>query len=136
MLVQMAATGMMVGVIWFVQLVHYPMLHHSDGADREQGHLEYTQRMSWVVIPPMFTELGLQLGWLLQDASPQSWTGALLLLLIWLSTFFLQVPLHQKLAQVFDAELQRRLVRGNWIRTLAWSLRLLLLGWVIATHQL
>jgi hypothetical protein len=39
----------------------------------------------------------------------------------------LQVPLHTRLARGFDPAAHRQLVRTNWLRTLAWTLRALLL---------
>ena len=116
-------TCAMTGIIWFVQLVQYPMLPHAGGPDAVAGHKEYTRRMGWVVIPFMFGELGGQIGWVLRSPSPAAWTGAGLLVLIWLSTFLIQVPDHHRLTQSYDARVHQRLVRGNWIRTLGWSLR-------------
>jgi hypothetical protein len=49
--------------------------------------------------------------------------GAALLGAIWLSTFALQVPRHGALCHGFDADVHRGLVRSNWLRTVAWSLR-------------
>jgi hypothetical protein len=47
--------------------------------------------------------------------------GICLLAVIWLSTFFAQVPLHARLAKGFDAVTHRRLVLSNWLRTAAWT---------------
>lgn len=118
----------MTGIIWFVQRVHYPMLHLSNGPNAAGGHAEYTRRMGVVVMPVMLAELGLQLHWTLRQPSSASWTGAGLLLTVWLSTFLLQVPCHTRLQEHFDPAVQRKLVLSNWIRTLAWSARALLLG--------
>ncbi len=49
--------------------------------------------------------------------------GALLLALVWFSTFLIQVPCHETLAVSFQAQVHRRLVATNWIRTVAWTLR-------------
>jgi hypothetical protein len=49
--------------------------------------------------------------------------GLGLTLIIWASTFFVQVPLHDKLAGGFDSDAHRLLVNTNWIRAVAWSLR-------------
>ncbi len=46
-----------------------------------------------------------------------------LLLIIWLSTAFIQIPCHAKLAVDFSTASHVRLVRSNWLRTVAWSLR-------------
>ena len=56
---------------------------------------------------------------------------------IWLSTFLVQVPLHDLLGQGFDPDRHAALVRTNWIRTLAWSARgVLLLAWLAGAMQL
>lgn len=118
----------MTGVIWFVQLVQYPMLHHTSGKDQAAGHQEYTRRMGLAVGPVMLLELGLQLLWVIRTPDARSVAGAMLLFIIWASTLFLQVPCHQDLQQAYDEETHRELVRGNWIRTFAWTVRALLLS--------
>jgi hypothetical protein len=118
----------MTGIIWFVQCVHYPMLHLSNGEDSKAGHLEYTRRMGFVVFPVMVCELVLQGRWLAMEAVPEAWLGTGLLFVIWASTFFVQVPCHHKLQTRFDPAVQRKLVHTNWVRTLAWTARALLIG--------
>ena len=46
-----------------------------------------------------------------------------LLAVIWLSTALLQVPCHNVLSLGFNSVVHQRLLRTNWIRTAAWSLR-------------
>jgi sugar (pentulose or hexulose) kinase len=53
--------------------------------------------------------------------------------LIWASTFWLQVPQHLRLSEPYDSYAQQLLVQTNWIRTLAWTARGFLLAW--ALHQ-
>jgi len=132
-----AVTLYMTGLIWFVQIVHYPLLGAvgaSNFSTYEQRHMALT---SWVVIPPMLTEVATAalLLWFRPAGLPGSllWTGAVLLVLIWLSTFLLQVPCHEELALAFDPQVHRRLVATNWIRTFAWTVRgFLALGMVWA----
>ena len=50
----------------------------------------------------------------------------MLLAVIGLSTALLQVPCHETLSCGLNAEVHRRLVSANWIRTIAWSRRGLL----------
>ncbi|MCH8511254.1 MAG: hypothetical protein LAT83_06335 [Kiritimatiellae bacterium] len=113
----------MTGVIWFVQRVEYPLLSHAQGADPAASHREYTRRMGPVGGPMMLAEMGLQLYWIANERTALSLATGFLLALIWISTFALQVPAHEKLCQGYDAEIHRRLVRGNWIRTLSWTTR-------------
>jgi hypothetical protein len=42
---------------------------------------------------------------------------------VWLSTMFLQIPQHNILARGFDQAAYEALVSGNWVRTVAWTLR-------------
>lgn len=121
------ATSGMVGLIWFVQLVHYP-LFASVGAD---GFAEYERshqhRTSFVVGPLMALE-GVTAVWLV--VAPPNETSRLLPLLglailgvVQASTVLLQVPQHTALVDGYDAVRVQRLVRTNWVRTVGWSLR-------------
>ncbi|MGI9470789.1 MAG: hypothetical protein ACR2NZ_04615, partial [Rubripirellula sp.] len=56
-------------------------------------------------------------------------TGLVLIVLIWLSTAFLQVPCHQQLSNGFDEAAYRRLVSSNWIRTALWTARGAMMGY-------
>ena len=128
LLVHAAATLFMTGLIWFVQVVHYPLLANV-GPD---GFAAYAQRHSslttWVVGPAMLIELGAAIALVADGRVPRamSWTGAGLLAGVWLSTFLLQVPRHEELARGFDPAAHASLVATNWIRTIGWSLRALL----------
>jgi hypothetical protein len=130
--VHLAVTWFMTGVIWFVQLVHYPLFAAAEGPSFAAYHRRHLALVTWVVAPAMLVELatGLLLAW----APPpglSSWTttaGLLLLAIIWLSTALVQVPCHDRLRAGFDAAAHRRLVTSNWIRTASWSARALMLS--------
>jgi hypothetical protein len=61
--------------------------------------------------------------------------GCVTLLLIWCSTAFLQVPMHQRLSSGFDAAAHRSLVKTNWVRTILWSARALLALWMLSLSR-
>lgn len=123
----LVATAAMVGLIWFVQIVHYP-LFAAVGADRFVAYeIEHQQRTSFVVGIPMAVE-GVTSIVLL--AAPPDGVGRVLpaaglglLAVIHASTVFLQVPAHAALARAHDVTSIRRLVRTNWIRTVGWTAR-------------
>jgi len=121
-------TCYMTGLIWFVQLVHYPLL----GKIGEEAFLEYERHHQswtfWVVGLQMVIEFGTGI-WLLliQSYNPLQWVNVGLLLIIWSSTFFIQSPLHTKLGREFQVEWQRKLVATNWVRTVAWTVRSVIL---------
>lgn len=121
----------MVGITWFVQVVHYPLLDKLSKyrpAAYEQSHIRLA---TWVVAPPMVVEMLSAVAFVFIHPSgipsPLTWAGLSLVLLIWLSTATLQAPKHEILALQYVETVHRSLVRTNWIRTVAWSLRGLLL---------
>jgi hypothetical protein len=122
-----AATWFMAGLIWFVQVVHYPLFagagrdNFADYARRHQA------RTTWLVGPPMLVEAAAA-AWLaaVPPTGTTPWLTALgvaLVAVIWLCTALVLVPCHGRLSAGFDPAAHRRLVRVNWVRTAAWSLR-------------
>jgi hypothetical protein len=127
LLLHAGATFTMVGLVWFVQTVHYPLFARvGRGAfpAYEEAHVARTGR---VVGPPMLLEAAtaLLLVPLAPEAVPEGlrWLSLALLAVVWISTAGLQVPRHRELSGGFDAGSHARLVATNWIRTVAWSLR-------------
>lgn len=127
LLTHAAATLAMAGLIWFVQLVHYPLFDFASERRFERFCAEHQRRTSLVVAPLMLTELGTAL--ILLAVPPPGvgrglfWIGAVLLAVIWLSTALVQMPLHRRLSRGADGPAIRRLVASNWVRTAAWTAR-------------
>ena len=125
------ATAIMMGVIWFVQWVHYPLLatvatdHSVDVAI--QVATQHQRRTGQVLALPMAVEGFSTLGLLIIRPDAVSfilpWFGAVLLAVALGSTVVLSVPLHAKLATNPTADIARRLVVTNWPRTIAWTAR-------------
>lgn len=124
----LAATCALIGLIWTVQIVIYPLFDRVGKAVFEDWHEAYMKRITYVVGPLMLVEVGTALWLLWMGMREAMFVGSLVLLgLIWISTAVVQVPLHSRLALGFEAVAHRRLVGTNWLRTLAWTLRGLLL---------
>lgn len=130
LLLHAAATWMMTGLIWFVQIVHYPLMARVGSDSWIEYERRHQQQTTWVVMPLMLTELTTGLILLpaitpfedLALATPFTISVGLLGL-IWLSTFLLQVPCHAVLSRNFSPRTHRHLVATNWIRTVLWSAR-------------
>lgn len=127
LLIHTAATLFMLGLIWFVQVVHYPLfgrVGREEFLRYEQAHQRLT---TWVVAPPMLLELVTAILLVAMDFTSINpalrWAGLALVVLIWLSTIFVQIPQHAALAKSWDEDVHHKLVRGNWLRTVAWSVR-------------
>ena len=124
---QLVVTLYLAGMIWCIQIVHYPLMSRVDHDRFAEFHHQHSLRIGSIVIVPMVLELMVSV--LLAASVPNGVAPALPRLglvltgAVWISTFAIQVPLHRRLAGAFDAHVHRRLVRSNWIRTIAWSLR-------------
>jgi len=135
LLLHAAATLYMVGLIWFVQVVHYPLFRavgREGFAAYEKAHTRLT---GWVVTPPMLVELATAVALALWRPAvlPTAWVWISLALVvaIWLMTASLQIPAHRRLLAGFDAGVHRRLVRSNWLRTAAWTARGAIALWLL-----
>lgn len=133
-LIHAGATLFMAGLIWFVQVVHYPLFGAVGQGSFPAYEARHQRLTTWVVGPPMLLELAAAVmllvfrppnvpAWML-------WAGLVMLGGIWLSTAFLQVPMHNRLAGGFDPSAHYWLVAGNWVRTALWSVRGVLALWV------
>lgn len=127
LLLHAAATLLMAGVGWFVQLVHYP-LFAAVGADRYPAYAdEHQRRTTWLVAPLMLVEAGGALALLARQpagvGAALPWAGAAALAAVWASTAFLQVPRHRILSGGWAAAAARGLVTTSVVRTAAWTAR-------------
>lgn len=112
----------LVVLIWLVQLVIYPGLRHCSPQGLAQWHPVYTAKVSLVVAPLMFAQVGLVAWELWVDPRPSQFWAAGLVLVAWLSTFLQSVPAHAQIGSGRDAfAAVERLIRGNWMRTFAWT---------------
>ena len=135
LLANVAATLFMVGLIWMVQVVHYPLFDDVG----EQNYVRYQQRhqanITYIVGPVMLVELAtaILLVWFPMDGigKPLVFAGIALVAVIWLSTAFIQVPCHEKLVRGFDPAAYKWLVNSNWIRTIAWTARGIVVTWML-----
>jgi hypothetical protein len=127
----LASTWAMAGVIWVIQLVHYPIFDTIDrGLDDERWRSfgdRHRRSISFVVGPFMAVE-GLTGIWIVLDPPGSSGrllplVAALLMAVAYGVTALVSVPLHERLTAVFDDDAHRRLVATNWFRTAAWTSR-------------
>ena len=124
---QRFATYGMTGVIWIVQLVHYPSFGYV-AADRFAAFSQFHRASIGLVVMPLMLLEAITAVLLLTRSGPGTPRPAfllnvILLVLIWGITFFISVPLHEKLAHGFDAQSIHRLTQTNWLRTALWSVR-------------
>jgi hypothetical protein len=138
LLAQLAATAALVGLCWTVQIgiyAHFSHLLSTAGLDAFRSyHAAYMRSIGFVAAPLMVAEAGLT-SWACWAAptSSATWAGAAALVLIWVLTFGLIVPVHTRLQVAPDSVTIARLNRLNTVRSALWTARVgLLLGLLIA----
>jgi len=116
----------LVVLIWIIQILHYPSFRFIDKSSFREFCLFHQNRITYIVMPLMVGELILSLYRAFHMRSFLSYLNLSIVILIWLSTAFIQVPIHQKLTQDFSPELVNDLVQTNWLRTILWSFKFIL----------
>ena len=124
----LSATLFMVGLIWTIHYVHYPLfakVGEQTYVDFQAAHVE---RIGKLLLLPWLTE-GVTLIAILALAFlgthkalriPTLINGAAMAVVLVISGFW-SAPAHGKLADGFDKAVHDQLMTANLIRTLAWS---------------
>ena len=108
---------LLTGVIWTIQIVHYPSFHYIDKLSFTNFHHFHERRISIIVMPLMLIELTTSTALYINNMSSIVFAlNLLIVVLIWCSTFFVQVPIHSILSEKKDKKLIEKLVNTNWIR--------------------
>jgi hypothetical protein len=140
LMLHVATTMFMVGLIWFVQIVHYPLFAHVGDNTFFSYHQRHIQRITFIVAPIMMLELatGLVL-WFRTPFHPFWIINTIGMAVIWGSTAFWQVPLHNQLSLADGSArlaLIDQLVASNWLRTITWSFRAaFLIVWLLKSPK-
>lgn len=127
-------TAFNTGLVWLVQLVHYPGFLLVGKSAFAAYHHFHMQTITRIVGPSMLLELILSLAALYywQDLPLRfAYLFTLILLgVIWIHTALVAVPLHGQLASG-DPKIMEQLITTNWWRTIAWTLRAGVLCWIL-----
>ena len=140
LLVHLSSTLYMTGLIWFVQIVHYPLFAMVDSQSFAPYHDAHTRLTAWAVGMPMVVEAATALVLLKRRPRGPSFelvgASSVTLAMVWASTWLLQVPQHRILASGFNDTVHSFLVDSNWTRTCGWTLRSLLVLAIVAKAAL
>ena len=115
----------LIAVSIIVQFIIYPSFKSYNENKFKNFHSNYTRKMFLIVGPIMALELLCCIYLIYVDLTKISSLG-LILLIIWILTFFMIVPIHNKLNIKFESLEHSRLLRLNAFRTLAWIFKFLL----------
>ena len=129
-------TSIMTGVIWVIQIVHYPSFHFIEKELYTAFQKFHMNKISIIVMPIMLAELitGIMLFLDKSSKSPFLTISIIILVLIWFITGVFFTKAHNELIAGYQELVVNQLVAMNWIRTLLWTLRLLLLTCFVYLH--
>ena len=122
----LAGAALMVGFIWTIQLLTYPMMAVVPAEGFVAYELMHRNRVTALLVVLAPAEIIATAGVVVFVDDVPGWLAigaAALLFALWLSTLLFYAPLHMRLSTGFDSVVHRRLVRTNWIRTVAWTAR-------------
>jgi hypothetical protein len=122
LLVHATAVFLLTGLIWTIQLVHYPGFADVERRQWPAYHRRHSRNITIIVLPLMLTELATS-AWLLWHS-----LGTLHLVFLgcslftWLLTALVFVPIHQRIGARPNEGYLRKLNNSNWLRTLTWTI--------------
>ncbi len=113
----------MIGISLIVQIIIYPSFKFIKIDSFKGYHLNYMNKISYVVAPIMLLEIISSFLLLIFNKSLIDILGFILLSLIWIVTFFLIVPIHNELNIKFRLVELKKLIKLNLLRTILWILK-------------
>jgi hypothetical protein len=128
----------MVGLIWTIHFVHYPLFSFVGDPEYRKFQAEHVERIGRLLFVPWVIE-GICIAALLSLAIRSGYRylrvpvfigAASMALILGISAFF-SAPAHGKLANGFDPVVHSDLMLADFFRTLAWTLRGVVAVWIV-----
>lgn len=125
---QLAIDFGLVVLIWMVQLLIYPSFEYFTSESLSKWHKIYTRNITFIVAPMMIIQLiiSIYLAW--NDLSFINTIYFALVILTWVTTMVIYVPLHREIDLHPDKkETCIKLTKKNWLRVVLWTTIFLLM---------
>ena len=138
LVIHLAATLFMVGLIWTIHYVHYPLFANVGDSTYASFQAAHVERIGKLLFVPWLTE-GITLIGVLALAFlgghkalrvPAVINGAAIAVVLVISGFW-SAPAHAKLADGFDKSIHDQLMMVNLIRTIAWTVCGICAIWIV-----
>jgi hypothetical protein len=139
LIAHLASTLFMVGLIWTIHTVHYPLFAHVGESTYVAFQSQHVDRIGKLLFLPWLTE-GITLLAVLVLAYfgnqrnlrlPAFLNGVGMAVALIISGFW-SAPAHGDLADGFNAAVHDRLMTANLVRSLAWTLCGVCAIWIVA----
>jgi hypothetical protein len=121
------ATWFLVGMIWTVQYVHYPLFANVGAENYVEFQAEHVSRIGVVLAVPWIAEGVATLGLLMFARRGRELVvvslGAAAAAAVLVISGFVSAPAHGALADGFETVVHERLLDWNLVRSLLWSFK-------------
>ncbi len=126
----------LVVLIWMTQLIVYPSFEYFQEVDLRRWHKIYTSKISLLVLPLMLIQAVLYAYRFVFNFEWLDLFILVLLVAVWINTFFYAIPLHGKITEGKEVlRSARHLVRVNWYRTFLWTIIFLFNLWLFIQQE-
>ena len=112
------------------QLITYPSFLKIDKNDFVSFHKKYVRNISFIAVPIMILELLTLVYMNVYINNLLFMKSLLVLIVIWLVTFIIIVPIHNQLSKKLEIDKIVSLIRYNWIRTVLWSSKIFIILYI------
>ena len=116
-------SSFLLSLIIMTQVINYPLFYKVYPETFSLYHSSYVNKISFIAAPMMISEIIISILLLILIKSYLAIATFLLVCTIFLTTLFLQVPIHEKLKFKADDKLFKKLISTNWIRTFLWFVK-------------
>ena len=120
----------MIGVILMTQLITYPSFLKNDKNEFVSFQNNYVKNISIVAVPTMSLELLTLIYMNVYINNLLFMKSLLVLIVIWLVTFIIIVPIHNQLSKKLEIDKIISLIRYNWIRTVLWTSKIFIILYI------
>ena len=124
------SNAIMIGVISITQLITYPSFLKIQRDKFPDFHKNYVRAISFVAVPAMVLELFTLIYMNIYISNLILMKSLLVLIMLWLITFIIIVPIHNQLSKEFNQEKIISIIRYNWIRTVLWTSKIFIILYI------
>lgn len=136
LLICLVTTFYFIGLIWIIQIVHYPLFAYVGTTEFTLYHSEHGKRISTILGLPVLLTLLSALWMFWQRPAPVPLWAVIVNFVcactLWILTAYLFIPLHRQLGKGYAAHTVDQLVQSNWLRTFLWTAQGVFLLWLTA----
>jgi hypothetical protein len=123
LLIHFSACLIMTGVIWIVQVVHYPTFRFINKNNFNSFSSFHVKSIGYIVVPLMLIEATTATLLVLKYPNKAIFINFTLLIITWVFTFVVSMPLHKDLQNRYNHHAIEKLIKTNWSRTILWTIR-------------